>query len=41
MTKEDKAGAVSFSGQRSGTFSKRGGLKECLKSEIAKAYGDG
>ena len=38
MTKYDKAVSVCFSGHRSVPFAKRRELKQCLKSEIAKAY---
>ena len=41
MTKYDKAVSVCFSGHRSVPFAKRRELKQCLKSEIAKAYADG
>lgn len=41
MTKYDKAVSVCFSGHRSVPFAKRRDLKQCLKSEIAKAYADG
>ena len=41
MTKYNKAVSVCFSGHRSVPFAKRRELKQCLKSEIAKAYADG
>lgn len=41
MTKYDKAVSVCFSGHRSVPFAQRRELKQCLKSEIAKAYADG
>ena len=41
MTKYDKAVSVCFSGHRNVPFAKRRELKQCLKSEIAKAYADG
>ena len=37
MTKYDKAVSVCFSGHRNVPFAKRRELKQCLKSEIAKA----
>ena len=41
MTKYNKAVSVCFSGHRSVPFAKRRDLKQCLKSEIAKAYAAG
>lgn len=41
MTKYDKTVSVCFSGHRNVPFVKRRELKQCLKSEIAKAYADG